>query len=140
MNRQWKNHLDQLIFLGPACLLLAMFLLAPIVVNFLVAFTEMAQTIHFDNFPTTRQFEKLGKLDSDALFGFELRRSFFKALALSGTFVFFTLLFFQSEFCFDPGTDNDCYARATWFFFSSCMVTPENEPFRSLWPTVALGG
>ena len=77
-----------------------MFLLAPIVVNFLVAFTEMAQTIHFDNFPTTRQFEKLGKLDSGALFGFELRRSFFKALALSGTFVFFTLLFYMSIFIF----------------------------------------
>ena len=98
MSRQWKNHLDQLIFLGPACLLLAMFLLAPIVVNFLVAFTEMAQTIHFDNFPTTRQFEKLGKLDADAFFGFELRGSFFKALALSGTFVFFTLLFFNLSF------------------------------------------
>jgi len=128
MNRQWKNHLDQLIFLGPACLLLAMFLLAPIVVNFLVAFTEMAQTIHFDNFPTTRQFEKLGKLDSDALFGFELRRSFFKALALSGTFVFFTLLFFNLSFALILALTTTAMPEQLGSFFRAVWLLPRMSP------------
>ncbi len=47
----------------------------------------MSQTVRFEEFPTTKQFNKLGKLDEDALLGFELRGSFYRALALTGTFV-----------------------------------------------------
>ena len=74
MNNQ-KTHVisDTVLFLGPAIALLSVFFLAPIVVNILVAFSDMSQTVRFEDFPTTRQFDKLGKADPDALLGFELR-------------------------------------------------------------------
>lgn len=90
-----RANLDPVLFLGPAILLLGVFFLAPIVVNILVAFTDMNQTVFFTDFPTTKQFNKLGKIDESALIGFSLRSSFYKALALTGVFVFFTLAIFN---------------------------------------------
>ena len=90
-----RTNLDPFLFLGPAIVLLAIFFVAPIVVNILVAFTDMNQTVHFDDFPTTKQFNKLGKIDPEAVLGISLRGSFYRALALTGIFVFFTLAIFN---------------------------------------------
>ena len=76
MDISHRKYIDPLIFLGPAILLLAVFLIAPIVVNFVVSFSDMAQTVTIGDFPTTKQFNKLGKFDDEALFGFKLRGSF----------------------------------------------------------------
>lgn len=96
MNRSaHRINIDPILFLGPAIALLLVFFVAPIVVNILVAFSDMNQTVRFEDFPTTRQFNKLGKFDDEALLGISLRSSFFKALALTGIFVFFTLALFN---------------------------------------------
>jgi len=89
---------DGVIFLGPAIILLLAFFVAPIIVNILVAFSDMSQTVYLDDFPTNKQFNKLGKVDSDAVLGIKLRGTFYRALALTGTFVFFTLLIFNVSF------------------------------------------
>lgn len=78
--------------------LLLVFFFAPIIVNIVVAFTDMSQSVRFDEFPTTKQFNKLGKLDENSIVGFTLRGSFFRALALTVSFVFFTLFIFNVTF------------------------------------------
>ena len=93
-----RKATDMALFLGPAIVLLLLFFVAPIVVNIFVAFSDMSQTVRFEEFPTTKQFNKLGKLDADAVLGFRLRGSFYRALALTGTFVFLTLTIFNVTF------------------------------------------
>lgn len=93
-----RRNLDAWLFLSPAVILLFAFFVVPIVVNIVVSFTDMSQTVYFDDFPTTKQYGKLGKLDPDALLGIELRGSFYRALALSATFVFLTLFIFNVSF------------------------------------------
>lgn len=82
------------LFMGPAILLLLLFFLAPIILDIVIAFSSMEQTLDFGEF-TTKQFRKLVRADDGALLGFELRRQFYAALMLTGTYVFFTLLFFN---------------------------------------------
>ena len=67
-----RQRFDAFLFLGPAVALMLAFFVAPIVVNILVAFSDMNQTVRFEEFPTTKQFNKLGKLDSEAFLGIEL--------------------------------------------------------------------
>lgn len=88
---------NMLVFLGPATVFLVCLLLIPIFVDLAVAFTDMEQTVSMDEF-TTRQFEKLVRIDDEALLGFELRSSFYRALRLSALYIFFTLLFFNLGF------------------------------------------
>ena len=64
---------DTALFLGPAIVLLLIFFLAPIVVNLMVAFSDMSQTVRLDGFPTAEQFNKLGRFSDEAWLGVELR-------------------------------------------------------------------
>lgn len=82
------------LFLGPAALLVAGLLVLPIMLDLVIAFTDMAQTIKVTEFSTT-QFGKLVKPSADAIFGFELRGSFQRALTRTFVFVGLTLLFFN---------------------------------------------
>lgn len=90
-----RANLDPVLFHGPAIIALGVFLVAPILVNILAAFTDMKQTVFLTGFPTTTQFTTLGKLDPDALLGVSPRSSFKKALALTGVCVFFTFAVFN---------------------------------------------
>ncbi|MEO0912145.1 MAG: sugar ABC transporter permease [Pseudomonadota bacterium] len=85
------------IFLGPACFFLVALLLVPIIVDLVVAFTDMSQTVRIGAF-STEQFEKLVRPSEDAWLGFELRGSFYRALSLSAIYVFFTLAIFNVTF------------------------------------------
>lgn len=82
------------LFLGPATLLVAGLLVLPILLDLVIAFTDMAQTIKVTEFSAT-QFSKLVKPSADAMFGFELRGSFQRALTRTFVFVGLTLLFFN---------------------------------------------
>ena len=88
---------NALVFLGPACLFLGALLVVPIFVDLVVAFTDMSQTIQVDEF-TNKQFRKIAKPSEDALLGFELRSSFYKALMLTAIFVICTLTIFNVTF------------------------------------------
>lgn len=93
-SRQASNAL---VFLGPACLFLLCLLVIPILVDLVVAFTDMSQSIKVDEF-TTKQFQKIAKASDEALFGFELRSSFYKALMLTAIYVICTLTIFNVGF------------------------------------------
>lgn len=82
------------LFMGPAIVLLLLFFLAPIVLDIVIAFSSMEQTLDLGEF-TTKQFRKLVRSDDEALLGFQLRQQFYTALLLTGTYVFFTLIFFN---------------------------------------------
>lgn len=119
---------DTALFLGPAIVLLLIFFVAPIVVNILVSFSDMAQTVRFDDFPTAKQYNKLGKLDSEALLGFELRGSFYRALALTGTFVFFTLLIFNVGFALILGLTTTAVPERMGAVFRAIWLLPRMSP------------
>ena len=88
---------NALVFLGPACLFLFCLLLIPIFVDLVVAFTDMSQTVQVTEF-TTEQFSKLVRPSGEALFGFELRGSFYRSLAITAVYVIFTLTIFNVGF------------------------------------------
>jgi inositol-phosphate transport system permease protein len=92
-----RQATNALLFLGPACLFLVCLLLIPIIVDLVVAFTDMSQTVRVGEF-TTDQFGKLVKANPEALLGFELRGSFYRALSLSAVYVVCTLAIFNVTF------------------------------------------
>ena len=92
-----RQATNALVFLGPACLFLVALLVIPIFVDLFVAFTDMSQTIKVDEI-STEQFRKIVRPSEDALLGFELRSSFYRALAITAVYVFFTLLIFNTTF------------------------------------------
>jgi inositol-phosphate transport system permease protein len=53
MRRSWhRQRLDMALFLGPACLLLFLFFLAPVVVDVVLAFTDMGRNLRITRFTT----------------------------------------------------------------------------------------
>ena len=56
-----RMALDAGLFLGPAIVLLALFFVAPIFVDIVVAFSDMERTISIDEF-TLRQVEKIVRI------------------------------------------------------------------------------
>ncbi|MCE2522201.1 MAG: sugar ABC transporter permease [Rhodobacteraceae bacterium] len=98
LNKQGQRQItNALVFLGPACVFLVVLLVIPIIVDLVVAFTDMEQTIIVTEL-TTEQFRKIVRPNEDALLGFELRGSFYRALAKTAVFVFFTLTIFNITF------------------------------------------
>ncbi|MCY4541273.1 MAG: sugar ABC transporter permease [Rhodobacteraceae bacterium] len=92
-----RQVVNAFIFLGPASAFLLVLLVAPIIVDLVVAFTDMSQTVRIDEY-TTDQFRKIIRPNEEALLGFELRGSFYRALAKTAIFVFFTLAIFNVTF------------------------------------------
>ena len=75
------------LFLGPACLLLFMFFIAPVVVDIFVAFTDMGRSLRITEF-TTANFERMLTGDSRIA----------PTLALTFVYVFLTLAIFNVTF------------------------------------------
>ncbi len=123
-----RQRLDTLLFLGPAVVLMLAFFLAPIVVNVLVAFSDMNQTVWFDEFPTTQQFNKLGKLDPEAFLGIELRGSFYRALALTATFVVLTLFIFNVSFALVLALTTTAVPERMGAVFRAIWLLPRMSP------------
>lgn len=109
-------------------MLMLAFFLAPIVVNILVAFSDMNQTVWFEEFPTTQQFNKLGKLDPEAFLGIELRGSFYRALALTATFVFLTLFIFNVTFALVLALTTTAVPERMGAVFRAIWLLPRMSP------------
>ncbi|MDF0603096.1 sugar ABC transporter permease [Psychromarinibacter sp. C21-152] len=97
MSSATRQATNALVFLGPACLFLVALLVIPIGVDLVVAFTDMSQTLTVDDL-TTEQFRKIATPSDEALLGFELRYSFYKALMLTAVYVTCTLTIFNVGF------------------------------------------
>ncbi|MEL6522671.1 MAG: sugar ABC transporter permease [Pseudomonadota bacterium] len=123
-----RQRLDALLFLGPAVVLMLAFFVAPIVVNILVAFSDMNQTVWFEQFPTTEQFNKLGKIDPEALLGIELRGSFYRALALTATFVLLTLFLFNVTFALILALTTTAVPERMGAVFRAIWLLPRMSP------------
>ncbi len=128
MMKPSRLSLDALLFLGPAVVLMLAFFVAPIVVNILVSFSDMSQTVRLDGFPTTAQYNKLGKLDPDAFLGFELRGSFYRALALTATFVFLTLFIFNVSFALILALTTTAIPERMGAVFRAIWLLPRMSP------------
>lgn len=123
-----RQRLDTLLFLGPAVVLMLAFFVAPIAVNILVAFSDMNQTVWFEEFPTTQQFNKLGKLDPEAFLGIELRGSFYRALALTATFVLLTLFIFNVTFALVLALTTTAVPERMGAVFRAIWLLPRMSP------------
>ncbi len=122
-----RSTTNALIFLGPACVFLFAFLLVPILVDLVVAFTDMARTVTIDSF-TTKQFQKLIKPSEEALLGFELRGSFYKALSLTAVFVFLTLAIFNLTFGLILALTTTALPDKLGAFFRAVWLLPRMSP------------
>ena len=123
-----RQRFDAFLFLGPAITLMIAFFVAPIFVNILVAFSDMNQTVHFEEFPTTKQFNKLGKLDPEALMGIELRGSFYRALALTAIFVLLTLFIFNVSFALILALTTTAVPERMGAVFRAIWLLPRMSP------------
>ena len=122
------QRFDAFLFLGPAVALMLAFFVAPIVVNILVAFSDMNQTVRFEEFPTTKQFNKLGKLDSEAFLGIEFRGSFYRALALTASFVLLTLIIFNVSFALILALTTTAVPERMGAVFRAIWLLPRMSP------------
>lgn len=122
-----RSTSNLILFLGPAIVLLLLFFVAPIVLDVAVAFSSMEQTLDFGE-ATTKQFRKLIRSDEDALFGFQLRRQFYSALVLTGTYVFFTLFFFNVGLALLLGLMTTAIPEKLGAFYRAIWLLPRMSP------------
>ncbi|MGI9423616.1 MAG: carbohydrate ABC transporter permease, partial [Hyphomicrobiaceae bacterium] len=82
-----RQRANFIIFLGPACVLLLLFFILPVVVDIAVAFTDMGRTLRIEHF-TYENFERMFTRDSRLI----------KSLGLTFIYVLATLAFFNVTF------------------------------------------
>ena len=122
-----RQATNALVVLGPACAFLIALLLVPIGVDFVVAFTDMSQTVTIDGF-TTEQFGKLVRSSEDAWLGFELRGSFYRSLAITAVYVFFTLTIFNTTFGLVLALTTTALPDRLGAFFRAVWLLPRMAP------------
>ena len=88
----------------------------------------MNQTVRFEEFPTTKQFNKLGKLDPEAFLGIELRGSFYRALALTASFVLLTLIIFNVSFALILALTTTAVPERMGAVFRAIWLLPRMSP------------
>lgn len=124
---QRRQAINAVIFLGPAMVLLLVFFLAPIVVDLFIAFSDMERTIEFNGF-TTEQFGKIVRPSDDAVLGFELRGSFYRALWLTAIYVFFTLTIFNVSLGLILALVTTAMPDRLGSFFRAAWLLPRMSP------------
>lgn len=122
-----RQTTNAVVFLAPACAFLFALLVIPIIIDVIVAFTDMARTVTIDEF-TTKQFRKLVKPNEEALLGFELRGSFYKALSLTAIYVFFTLAIFNVTFGLILAITTTALPERLGAFYRSIWLLPRMAP------------
>lgn len=122
-----RARLDAAVFLGPALVLLAAFFVAPIVVNFLVAFSEMNQTVRFGAF-SGREFGKLFRANPGTWLGFEFRLQFWAALSLTATFTVLTLTLFNVGLALVLALATTALPDRQGAFFRAVWLLPRMSP------------
>lgn len=124
---QVRQATNALVFLGPACVFLTALLLVPIVVDIVVSFTDMAQTVKIGEF-TTEQFRKIVRPDEDALLGFSLRSSFYRSLIITAIYVFFTLTIFNVTFGLILALTTTALPARLGAFYRAIWLLPRMAP------------
>ncbi|MGF1474666.1 MAG: carbohydrate ABC transporter permease [Geminicoccaceae bacterium] len=112
--RQWQNLV---LFMGPAILLLSCFFIAPVVVNIVVAFTDMGRGLRITEF-TTENFERMVTRD----------RRISHTLAVTAIYVFFTLAIFNVTFGLILALTTTAVPDRVGSFFRADWLLPRISP------------
>ncbi|MBO9477902.1 sugar ABC transporter permease [Shimia sp. R11_0] len=122
-----RQSINAALFLGPAIVLLLCFFVAPILLDLLIAFSDMERTIEFNGF-TTEQFSKMVRPDDDAVLGYSFRGSFSRALGLTAIFVFFTLAVFNVGLGLFLALTTTALPEGQGAFFRAVWLLPRMSP------------
>lgn len=112
-----RQRVNFLIFLGPACLLLLMFFVLPVLVDIAVAFTDMGRTLRVGEF-TFENFERMFTRD----------RRLMGTLILTFIYVLGTLAFFNVTFGLILALVTTALPDRTGGFFRAVWLLPRMSP------------
>ena len=112
-----RQRLDMALFLGPACVLLVLFFLAPVVVDVLLAFTDMGRNLRITQF-TTENVERL--LTGD--------RRLPSVLAVTAIYVLGTLAIFNLTFALMLALVTTAMPASGGAFFRAVWLLPRMSP------------
>ena len=105
------------IFLGPALVLLGCFFIAPVIVDLVLAFTDMDRTLAITRF-TLENFERIATRDSRLL----------AALGITAIFVLATLSIFNVTFALLLALVTTAVPRGLGAFFQAVWLLPRMSP------------
>jgi len=112
-----RQRANFIIFLGPACVLLLMFFILPVIVDIGVAFTDMGRTLRIENF-TFENFERMITRDTRLL----------KTLSLTFIYVLATLAFFNVTFGLALALVTTAVPDKVGGFFRAVWLLPRMSP------------
>jgi inositol-phosphate transport system permease protein len=125
LNRQRANFV---LFLGPALMLLVCFFVAPVVVDVVLAFTDMDRTLSVTAF-TLENFERMATRDSRLL----------ASLGITAVFVLSTLAIFNVTFALLLALMTTAVSQKAGAFFRAVWLLPRMSPsvvYALLWAWV----
>ncbi len=112
-----RQRINALIFLGPACVLLFFFFVAPVLVDIFVAFTDMDRTLRISRI-TTANFERMFTHD----------RRLAQTLAITFMYVLGTLAIFNVTFGLLLALVTTAVPERIGSFFRSVWLLPRMSP------------
>ena len=112
-----RQRTNTLIFLGPACLLLLMFFIAPVLIDVGIAFTDMGRNLRVSEF-TTANFERM--VTGDRRLGSVLVTTFFYVLG--------TLAIFNVTFALILALTTTALPARSGAFFRAVWLLPRMSP------------
>ena len=112
-----RQRLNFIIFLGPAILLLLLFFIAPVIVDVLVAFTDMGRTLSISEW-TTENFQRMWLRDTRLV----------KSLGLTLIYVFTTLAIFNVTFGLILALTTTALPNRVGGFFRAVWLLPRMSP------------
>ena len=113
-----RQRINTLIFLGPACLLLLLFFIAPVLIDIGIAFTDMGRNLRVTEF-TTENFERM-------LTGGDRRLS--SVLVTTFFFVLGTLAIFNVTFALLLALTTTALPERSGAFFRAVWLLPRMSP------------
>jgi inositol-phosphate transport system permease protein len=112
-----RQRVNTLIFLGPACLLLALFFIAPVLIDFGLAFTDMGRNLKVTEF-TTENFERMFAGD----------RRLVSVLGVTLIYVLGTLAIFNVTFALILALTTTALPDRAGAFFRAVWLLPRMSP------------
>jgi inositol-phosphate transport system permease protein len=112
-----RQRVNTLIFLGPACLLLALFFIAPVLIDFGLAFTDMGRNLKVTEF-TTENFERMFTGD----------RRLVSVLGVTLIYVLGTLAIFNVTFALILALTTTALPDRAGAFFRAVWLLPRMSP------------
>lgn len=125
---QTRQTINFVVFLGPAIVLLVCFLFAPVIVDIVVAFTDMGRTLRITEF-TTENFERMFMRDTRLV----------RSLGVTFVYVFFTLAIFNVTFALLLALTTTAVPERLGSFFRAVWLLPRMSPsvvYALLWAWV----